>query len=54
MTLLQVSNHDYFISHEAFFFDLDVWGDEAPNDDPGQPLGTDRNTLLTILMAAYK
>ncbi len=53
-TLSKVSNHDYFISRRAFFFDLDVWGDEAPNDDPGQPIGTDRNTLLELLLAAYR
>ena len=53
-TLSKVSNHDYFISKRAFFFDLDIWGDEPPNDDPHQPVGTDRNTLLEILMATYK
>ncbi len=24
-----VSNHDYFIAHRAFFWDLDVWPDEV-------------------------
>ena len=28
--LTEVSNHDYFIAHKAFFFDLSVWADEAP------------------------
>ena len=52
--LSKVPNHDYFIAHKGFFFDLDVWGDEAPNDDPSQPVGTDRTTLLLILQAAYE
>ena len=49
-----LSNHDYFIAHRAFFFDLSPWADEAPNDDPTQPLGRDRETLLRILRALYK
>eukprot|EP00698_Gefionella_okellyi_P002525 TRINITY_DN1236_c0_g1_i2.p1 TRINITY_DN1236_c0_g1~~TRINITY_DN1236_c0_g1_i2.p1 ORF type:complete len:552 (-),score=130.44 TRINITY_DN1236_c0_g1_i2:87-1742(-) len=47
-----ISNHDYFISKKAFFWDLDVWGDVAPNDDPNQPIGTDKKTLLAIFDAA--
>ena len=49
-----LSNHDYFIAHRAFFFDLSPWADEAPNDDPRQPLGRDRETLLRILRVLYK
>ena len=49
-----LSNHDYFIAHRAFFFDLSPWADEAPNDDPNQPLGRDRETLLRILRALYE
>lgn len=48
-----LSNHDYFISHGAFFVDLSPWGDEAPDDDPGQPIGTDERTLRAVLRAAY-
>ncbi|MCC6142691.1 MAG: hypothetical protein IT368_02680 [Candidatus Hydrogenedentes bacterium] len=44
-------NHDYYIARRAFFFDLSPWGDETPVDDPGQPLGTDKNTFLAILRA---
>lgn len=44
-----LSNHDFFISQRAFFFDLGVWGDEAPVDDPDQPVGTDRRILEEIL-----
>ena len=43
-----LANHDFFISHRSFFFDLGVYGDETPNDDPNQPLGTDRATLISI------
>jgi len=43
-----LANHDFFISHRAFFFDLGVYGDETPNDDPGQKPGTDRATLISI------
>ena len=47
------TNQDFFIANKAFFIDLSIWGDEAPIDDPSQPLGTDRNTLLAIIGAAY-
>jgi len=43
-----MANHDFFISQRAFFFDLAVYGDEVPIDDPGQPLGTDRATLTDL------
>lgn len=46
-------NHDYFIQHRAFFFDLSPWDDEEPQDDPHQPLGADYRTLLAILRSAY-
>ena len=49
-----VGNHDFFISRKAFFFDLSPWADEAPNDDPQQPLGTDQAALKAIFLAAYK
>ncbi|NLN93273.1 MAG: hypothetical protein GX130_08220 [Candidatus Hydrogenedens sp.] len=49
-----LANHDYFISQRAFFFDLLVWEDEAPVDDPGQPLGTDYQTLCAILKSQYE
>ena len=44
-----LSNHDWFIARQAFFFDLAPWGDEAPVDDPGQPIGADKRCLLEIL-----
>lgn len=49
-----VTNHDYFVAHKAFFFDLSVWSDEAPNDDLGQPLGTDRQVFEALLHACYE
>ena len=47
-----VFTRDYAVQNRAFCFDLSVWADEAPNDDPTQPLGTDLNTLRSILHAA--
>lgn len=44
-----LANQDYYVANRAFFFDLSPWADEAPNDDPGQPLGTDRATFAAIL-----
>lgn len=46
-----LSNHDYFIARRGFFFDLSPWGDEPPVDDPVQPTGLDRRTLIEILYA---
>ena len=48
-----LSNHDYFVSRKAFFFDLSPWDDELPQDDTAQPLGTDHRTLSAILRTAY-
>lgn len=48
-----LSNHDYYISKKAFFFDLSPWGDESPNDDRNQPVGTDLKTLKEILLSLY-
>lgn len=47
----QLSNLDYAMANKAFCFELSPWGDEKPNDDPNQPLGTDLNTLKTIMNA---
>ena len=48
-----LSNHDYFIAHRGFFFDLSPWADEVPVDDPTQPLGTDQRTLRGILRSGW-
>ena len=42
-----------FISRRGFFWDLSVWDDETPNDDPAQPMGTDLKVLLDVARAAY-
>ena len=47
----QISNLDYAISKKGFCFELSPWGDEAPNDDPTQPVGTDRATWISIMNA---
>ena len=49
-----LTNHDFFIGRRAFFFDLAVWGDERPIDDPKQPMGTDLETLKELLLSAYR
>ena len=47
-----LTNHDYIIAKGGFFFDLNVWENEAPVDEPGQKPGTDVETLKKILYAA--
>lgn len=49
-----LTNHDYIISRRGFFWDLNVWPDEAPVDNPAQRPGTDRETLLKILDCARR
>lgn len=49
-----LANHDYFIMKKAFFFELSPWGDETPNDDKDQPLGTDLYTMKEILLSQYR
>lgn len=49
-----LSNHDFFVSKRAFFFDLSPWGDEPATDDPSQPIGTDLQTLREMLLLAYQ
>ena len=39
-------NQDWVIKNRGFIFDLSPWDDEAPNDDPNQPIGADFNALL--------
>jgi acyl-CoA synthetase (AMP-forming)/AMP-acid ligase II len=47
-----LTNHDFFISRRAFFFDLSPWPDEA-TDDMSQPVGTDYRTLCEMLQTAH-
>ena len=49
-----LANHDFYISHRSFFFDLGMWGDEASVDDPSQKPGTDVVTLKAILKSMYQ
>ena len=49
-----VPNHDYAISKKGFFWDLNVYNDSLPIDDPQQPMSTDYNTLLTLLSKFYE
>lgn len=48
-----LTNHDFFIANRALFFDLHVWDEEAPVDDPGQAPGTDAATLRALLESMY-
>lgn len=48
-TMHTLSDHDYFISHRAFFFDLSPWDDESPGDDLQQPVGSDRKEFFEIM-----
>lgn len=48
-----LANHDFFIAHRAFFFDLGMWPEEAPVDDPGQKPGTDVGTLRALLKSMH-
>lgn len=50
----QLTNHDFFVSKGAFFFDLSPWGDEPSTDELSQPEGTDLKTLKLFLDIAYK
>ena len=45
----QLYSHDYYIYNECFFIDLTCVTEEAPCDDPDQPLGTDAATLDLVL-----
>ncbi len=46
-------NQDFVIARRGVLFDLGVWDDEAPVDDPQQHPGTDPATLRKLLRAAY-
>ncbi len=48
-----LTNHDFFISHAAFFMDLNVWEEESPIDEPDQPAGTDVRTLRELMRSMY-
>ncbi|MBP5275068.1 MAG: hypothetical protein ILO36_09080 [Abditibacteriota bacterium] len=47
-------NLDFQIAGRGFVFDLSVWDDETPVDDPDQPLGADFGTFKEILLSQYR
>ncbi len=47
-------NQDFVIARRGVVFDLGVWDDEVPVDDPQQRPGTDPDTLKKLLRAAYE
>lgn len=49
----QLTNHDFFVSKRAFFFDLSPWEDEPATDDVGQKIGLDSKVLKEMLLLAY-
>jgi len=49
-----VITRDWAVKNRAFVFDLSVWADEMPKDDPKQKLGTDLVTYKMILDAVSK
>jgi len=49
-----LTNHDYFVSNRAFFFDLSPHDDEPATDDPEQEPGTDAVTLRRLLASVAK
>ena len=46
-------NACFAVARRAFFFDLSVWSDESPVDEPTQPLGADLAAFRYMLGAAY-
>ena len=49
----QLTNHDYFISHKGFFFDLSPWDDEPATDAPTEGNG-DRAMFQAIFSEIYR
>ncbi len=49
-----VVTRDWAVKNRSFVYDLSPWGDEAPKDDPDQPLGTDLATYKLILEEVLK
>lgn len=49
-----VVTRDWAVRNRAFVYDLSPWGDELPQDDPDQPLGTDLSTYRLMLEEMLK
>lgn len=45
---------DWAVYNRAFVYDLSPWGDEAPMDDPDQPVGCDLETYRQMLQTQYE
>jgi len=48
-TLTYATTYDWAVKNRSFVYDLSPWGDEAPNDEPSAPVGTDLETHKMIL-----
>lgn len=48
----QLTNHDFFVSQKAFFFDLSPWDDEPVTDVPDEPV-KDLETMQRMLLDIY-
>lgn len=49
-----VVTRDWAVKNRAFVYDLSPWGDELPNDDLNQPLGTDLQTFMRMIKEIFK
>lgn len=49
---MAVEGMDYVVANAGVAFDLSPWADEAPVDDPQQPLGTDQRLWHALFAAA--
>ncbi len=48
-----VSVRDWAVYNRSFVFDLSPWSDEAPYDEPDQPIGADYNSFISMLSTQY-
>lgn len=48
-----VLNADWVIANRGILWDLDVWPDTAPNDDPAASPGLDYEMLKSLLLQSY-
>ena len=49
-----LSNHDFFVSKKAFFFDLSPWSDEVATDNPEGSVGEDARLMKEMLLEIYR
>ncbi|MCX6361420.1 MAG: GxGYxYP family putative glycoside hydrolase [Armatimonadetes bacterium] len=49
-----VNTRDWAVRNRSFVYDLSPWGDEVPQDDPGQKPGTDLETYHLLLAELMK